>query len=777
MSYFVSENILDEPIPTSFETESRGGFVMRKLWQLKDWVASVVPESVKSTVSSKFKSLSDAVSGAVRGVHGAVSRFFVPNTPEPAEVKPVEVERSEPVELIAKRSPKEIETALKGIVKTFRIKGGSSDDYETYLEDITPRVITLLEKQPKPLKVMLRMQCQFRKMDIEDGEEMFTDYHFNTKNKIVDASTNLTDFLSVSVERLIELIESLEGRGSGWIFDEVLHFDILTNVYKPLAGSSWVSLPKFLASKKAIINPKNSDRECFKWAVTEAVYPQKSNRDRITKTSRENAEKFNWDGIKFPVKLSQISLFEKNNPGYVVNVLGYSEDDGIYPVRISKRYTSIAGATPPTVINLMLLSNEASRGDDEENKSHQHYTLIKNMSRLVGMQTNKHNGKTHICLNCFNTFSLEKSFKEHTEVCLTNDSVKIEMPKKGSYIEFDKHAKKLKVPFVIYADFESYTEHIPEGRGSAAQQSCDTNDETKSPYPEDATKSYTKKYQKHTPSGFCYYIVYRGGIYKKPVVYTGSNAAEEFCRQLEMETRDIYDKYFKNEVPLKMTRTDLDEFCRASVCHICEEDISGFAVKVKDHCHLTGKYRGAAHQECNLKYKEPSFIPVIFHNLSGYDAHLFIKQLGVSSGDINCIANTEEKYISFTKKILVDTVSGKTVKEEKKGEETKEREVYLNNRFIDSFKFMSCGLDSLVKNLTGDGKDDSRIMHTKNRFQEKTSLCLRKGVYPYDYMDSPERLLETQLPPKSAFYSKLNNKDISDEDYTPTLKKFGKNLE
>ena len=148
----------------------------------------------------------------------------------------------------------------------------------------------------------------------------------------------------------------------------------------------------------------------------------------------------------------------------------------------------------------------------------------------------------------------------------------------------------------------------------------------------------------------------------------------------------------------------------------------------------------------------------------------------MSSGDINCIANTEEKYISFTKKILVDVVPegrDSVVREEKKeeGEEnSKEREVYLNNRFIDSFKFMSCGLDSLVKNLTGNGTDNSRILHTKNRFQERTSLCLRKGVYPYDYMDNPERLQETQLPPKSAFYSKLNNKDISDEDYTHAQK-------
>ena len=151
------------------------------------------------------------------------------------------------------------------------------------------------------------------------------------------------------------------------------------------------------------------------------------------------------------------------------------------------------------------------------------------------------------------------------------------------------------------------------------------------------------------------------------------------------------------------------------------------------------------------------------------------------AGEINCIANTEEKYISFTKKILVDTVKRQTVTvttkeasaEAKRSEaevnevsEPVEREIYLNNRFIDSFKFMSCGLDSLVKNLTSNGTDD----YTKNRFQEKTSLCLRKGVYPYDYMDSPERLLETQLPPKSAFYSKLNNKDITDEDYNHAQK-------
>ena len=91
----------------------------------------------------------------------------------------------------------------------------------------------------------------------------------------------------------------------------------------------------------------------------------------------------------------------------------------------------------------------------------------------------------------------------------------------------------------------------------------------------------------------------------------------------------------------------------ATHCHICEGELGDD--KVVDHCHLTGRYRGAAHSKCNLEFKVPKFFPVIFHNLSGYDSHLFIKKLGVTEGKINCIPLNDEKYISFTKDIVVDT--------------------------------------------------------------------------------------------------------------------------
>ena len=145
-------------------------------------------------------------------------------------------------------------------------------------------------------------------------------------------------------------------------------------------------------------------------------------------------------------------------------------------------------------------------------------------------------------------------------------------------------------------------------------------------------------------------------------------------------------------------------------------------------------------------------LPVIFHNLQGYDAHLFIKQLACLPGELNCIPSTEEKYISFSKKIKVD---------EYKSSRTGEMiSLYFEIRFIDSFKFLQTSLANLVGNLQPDD-----FYNTKEIFSENVDQLTRKGVYPYDYVSSNEKLSETQLPPKEEFYSKLNDEDITDDDY------------
>ena len=176
--------------------------------------------------------------------------------------------------------------------------------------------------------------------------------------------------------------------------------------------------------------------------------------------------------------------------------------------------------------------------------------------------------------------------------------------------------------------------------------------------------------------------------------------------------------------------------------------------KVKDHCHFTGKYRGAACQSCNSKMKFPKFIPVILHNLQNYDSHLFIKSLGVSEGEINCIHKTEEKYISFSKDVIVDSFFDKKT--------NKKILVKRQLRFIDSFKFMSSSLENLVKNLNPDN------MHILKEFfpdEEESKLLKRKGVFPYDWFLSLDKLEKEKLPKMDKFYSKLNDKNISEEDY------------
>ena len=112
--------------------------------------------------------------------------------------------------------------------------------------------------------------------------------------------------------------------------------------------------------------------------------------------------------------------------------------------------------------------------------------------------------------------------------------------------------------------------------------------------------------------------------------------------------------------------------------------------RVRDHCHLSGKFRGAAHKICNLKYKVPKFFPVLFHNLFGYDSHLFIKALGNSQGDISCIPNNEEIHISFTKQVIVYQFVNN---------DEKEVNVKRELRFIDSLRFMAASLDKLSSNL------------------------------------------------------------------------------
>ena len=143
----------------------------------------------------------------------------------------------------------------------------------------------------------------------------------------------------------------------------------------------------------------------------------------------------------------------------------------------------------------------------------------------------------------------------------------------------------------------------------------------------------------------------------------------------------------------------------------------------------------------------------MFHNLSGYDAHLFIRELGAHTSEMGMIAKNEEDYISFSIKVPVDSYIDKN---------REEKDKLIELRFIDSFKFISSSLDSLTKNLVSRKK---KLFGFEDYSDLQYDLLTRKGVYLYEYINSWDRFEETQLPPISAFYSNLNMSSISEEDY------------
>ena len=555
------------------------------------------------------------------------------------------------------------------------------------------------------------------KLNIKQDKSYF---HSNTFNNFT--STDVKDLISKSNREIIESISNYQEVGTGWYFKKIDKLEIHTTEFKRIKGSSYIPLPDWIMRKKAIVSIRNKDDKCFLWSVLRYLHPREKNDSRLSDLKKYEFS-LNTKGITFPMKVKDITKFENLNPDIPgINVFS---NDGytIYPLREVKKDCK-------KTIDLFLY--------EEDGKFH--YSLIKNFSRLIRSQiTTRTDEPIQICKRCFCHFTKPELLDKHIKYCSSNKTAFVKMPKPNTTLHFKNYDRQLPIPFVVYADFECFTKPM---------NSC-------SPDPKD---SYNYKYQKHEPSGFCFYAKRIAGKRIKPIIYTKNSEDEDvakvFIEKIVELTKGIYNDFYCRPKPLVMNSKTQKEFNESVNCHICGFELGND--RVRDHCHFTGKYRGAAHNKCNLMCKKPRLLPVIFHNLQGYDAHLFIKQLAKIDGKLECIPSTEEKYISFSKTIKVGDykhINGDVLP------------INFEIRFLDSFKFLQTSLANLVSNLS---QDDFHI--TKNVFKKNTSLLTRKGVYPYDYVSSLVKLSETSLPSKEEFYSKLNDEDISDEDYQHAIK-------
>ena len=458
------------------------------------------------------------------------------------------------------------------------------------------------------------------------------------------------------------------------------HYVLITDLEKLLqhtesGKSSFVPLPKHIADKKACVNIQCCDEKNFKWCILAAKYGTADDTDRqlVNKYWPYRAE---FDNYRYPMEHGNIRHFEKKER-IAVNVYYITEAGVIDVLRVSELLPN-----DPTVqmhVDLLLVES--------------HYILIRNFSRLVTSQVTA-NSHTHFaCRRCLHLCTSERVLQKHMERCVQHKAQSVKMPEPTDEnpevtMHYSDIEKQLPLPFWFVADFESILKPIDLALGDVPAPDCPIRDEDGQlrfskfrnvDNPDEGLRptSSTTRIQEHEACGFAYQLLSTDPrFYEPPVVVRGENCAKEFLDRLQADAKRVRG-WLKNPEPMpKLTDQQEADFQAATHCWICEKEYEWFDdLQARDHCHITGVYRGSAHHSCNLNYRinpDEIEIPCFLHNLKSYDAHLIIAAAEKEHGDITAIPSNTEKYISFK---IGDV------------------------QFKDSFAFMQASLDSLVSDL------------------------------------------------------------------------------
>jgi hypothetical protein len=642
-------------------------------------------------------------------------------------------------------------TALEGRVVQLRFDFENQIviDPLVLLREIKPtvvdRLVRVAHRFNKNIKWYIAIHVVMKKSSHHtDGSTslMFSTAIFHGKTRqIIDIDISLNQVntqYDESVEKIMETLESYTSRGSGWTVHIVKTFDINIVYLNPLYGAStYIRTPTKISSKKAIINIKNSEDDmCFTWCVLEFIYQQPNNVKRVSWYKRY-LNCINMSGISYPVKLNDINRFEKQNSSISINVLSFEEKSSdliFYPV-YSTPYRN-----RKHIIHLLLLPGPT--------REKFHYTLINTkkdnrtgkqfngLSKLLNSSLTKHKSAHYYCSYCYHRFCNQSNCDRHMNDCQEFGTQRTQMPaEKNAKMKFENFEKTLKVPFTIYADFESFVTPL---------HTChpQTVDESLRPL------TYNHPVSRHVASGFSFVVINeQGNIHLGPVTFrarTGNeNVAEIMIEQLLSISKELR-KRLDSSLPLVMSNEDENRFHVSTTCFLCGLQFTPLDgnEKVRHHSHSSGEFLGAAHNLCNLRAVKTQHIPVFFHNLKGYDAHHIVHALAKFKNErISCIANSSEKFMSITVGDL---------------------------RFLDSYQFLDESLDMLVKNLKEQCADlDTTFKCLTTRFSDREirDILLRKGVYCYEYMTDVTKFSENSLPPRDAFYSTLTRTTISEDDY------------
>ena len=489
---------------------------------------------------------------------------------------------------------------------------------------------------------------------------------------------------------------------------------IIITVYstRRARGSSYIPTPApYNNAKCGLVNIQNEDEMCFKWCMKYHQTPQAKNNDRVS-VLKKVADKYNYDNIEFPTTYEDIKQFETDNE-LCINVYTIDPDNGLV-----KDYIGNIHYIRNDIVHLLRVESEG--GDSKS-----HYVYIKHIQRLLNLKCYSHGKEKRFCPYCDKNVNAEDFFTKHVHECYKRacaDGSLLRLPEEGAVMKFKNYKNKLERPFIVYCDTESTLQKTNE------------------------TACKSEKIHRHVTNSCCYYFVCTFDSSRNYIkTFEGENCVEDMIVELK-ELADTCVLEMRKNQEMKLTPEDKLDFENATTCSICGECFTEGEMTCRDHDHRTGKYRGATHAKCNINYFCNRYLPVVFHNLKGYDSHFIIRKAydiakRMGHPKISAIPNSYEKFMSFEIGSL---------------------------KFIDSFQFMASSLENLVDNLyeKGAGNKYKNFDNMKKEFSpEHLDLLCRKGFYPYEWMDSAEKLNHKGLPAKEEFYSTLKKEGITEDDY------------
>lgn len=673
----------------------------------------------------------------------------------PAKATPVDP-------LIAEITPRKM--TKNGLMKEFKLKSTRTDvsaaveaDKLKPFADVEPSMVNIINTEFKRQRALA---VDFvAKVDLID---MITGEIRPNAGKRLGYSLYNNKSVATKVKEMInDMIGALlnwgSDRGSSLALHKIHGFKLRTAKLNPVLGGSYRPTPAWVAKTKATINVVNkADNKCFQWAILSALFLQPENPGRVSKYQTiiseavdgkplYNGRALDFSQLEFPFDTTDanISAFEDLNQITLFIYVVYGDSAALHPLYVSDRAF-------PTRVRLLMLADDPKAKE----QTTPHFISVVNWSRLM-FKFNGHQHANHICDKCLSNFETEERLNDHMDRCKTDGKAPamIVMPPRGASTKFDKYEKTLPVRYYICSDFEASMRPTNKVITNA-----------------------TTKLAKHAPNSFCNVICDAGyirplGVARgadrpqreyfaptkiRPVVaqdIDGLATIKAFWRQLQSDATLIMRKYALLDVAV----INEEEKVYAKCC-FCGVD----NIRCNTFRH-NGEAFGLACDDCRdataPKVKN-RYIPCIFHNFRGYDCKLIMSSFNLSDPDlaaiilpnsVSAIPNNLEKYMTVSVKIktLDNTIAV--------------------IRFIDSFQFMPLSLSKVAKSLT-----DADYHNLTRYFGVNTSLMRRKGVYPYEYIDTETAVAKFAggMPPIEAFYNKLSGCGIKPKKYDYALEVY-----